>query len=130
MPDEQTFVDYYRLLGVQTNADALTIRRTFISKAKMHHPDVGGTTETMQQLSHAYRTLTNLSSRKAYDLMHAFQTGTAQVQYYHYGEITNEGSQNDLSDDEIDAFLDKIYAEYHNQPKPKQSIITKIKNAL
>lgn len=130
MPDEQSFVDYYRLLGVPVNADEATIRRTFISKAKHHHPDVGGSTESMQQFTRAYRTLMNQSSRRAYDLVHAFQTGTAEVQYHHHGKSGGDTGSKDLTDDEIDEFLDKIYAEYRSQPKQKQSLFNKLKNAL
>lgn len=128
--DSQSFVDYYELLGVPTNADAETIRRTFISKAKQHHPDVGGSTEFMQQLSRAYKTLINQSSRRAYDLVHSFQTGTAEVRYHQHGNASTANQNNDIDDDEIDAFLDHIYNEYRNQPKPKQSFFDKLKNAL
>lgn len=130
MPDDQEFLDYYKLLGVTTNADAETIRAAFIGQAKKHHPDVGGSTELMQQCTRAYRTLMNQSSRKAYDLVHAFHSGTADVQYRNYAEKNANNAMGDLSDKEIDDFLDKIYAEYHYQSPPKRSLFTKIKNAL
>ena len=129
MPNGQNFLDYYSLLGVTPNADTNSIRTAFIDIAKQHHPDVGGSTELMQQYTGAYRTLMSQSSRKAYDLIHAFQTGTAEVQYRDIAE-TGSNAINDLSDEEIDDFLDKIYAEYHFQPESKQSLFTKIKNAL
>ncbi len=129
MPDGDDFLDYYKLLGVTTHADADSIRAAFISKAKLHHPDVGGSTELMQQFTRAYRTLASNSSRRAYDTMHAFQTGKAVFEYRDNAK-TQSPSSSELSDDEIDDFLDKIYAEYHNQPLPKRSFFTKIKNAL
>ena len=129
MPDGDGFLDYYQLLGVTTNADAETIHEAFIRNAKLHHPDVGGSTELMQQLTRAYRTLANLLSRRAYDQMHAFRTGKALFDYRDDVNKSNNATTN-LSDEEIDDFLDKIYAEYHIQAQPKRSLFTKIKSAL
>ena len=130
MPDDREFLDYYELLAVATNADSEAIRTAFIAKAKLHHPDVGGSTELMQQYTRAYRSLMSRSSRKAYDLVHAFHTGTSEVQYREYGEVAGDNTTSDLTDDEIDDFLDKIYAEYHYMTPVKQSLFSKIKNAL
>ncbi|MCA9327838.1 J domain-containing protein, partial [Candidatus Saccharibacteria bacterium] len=52
-----SFVDYYELLGVQTTVSDQTLRKAFLLKAKAAHPDAGGSTEAMQQLNKAYKTL-------------------------------------------------------------------------
>lgn len=130
MPEETSFVDYYALLGVPTTADAASIRRVFILKAKQFHPDVGGSTESMQQYTKAYRTLVDESSRRAYDLMHSFHTGNSDTQYRHDDSPKPSSEGTDFTDDEIDAFLDQIYAEYRTKPKTKKSFIDKIKDVL
>jgi DnaJ-class molecular chaperone len=35
-----TVIEYYRLLGIQTGADADEIKKAFREKAKMYHPDL------------------------------------------------------------------------------------------
>jgi curved DNA-binding protein CbpA len=127
MGDNTSFVDYYELLGVPTDADPAAVRLAFLRLAKEHHPDVGGSTDTMQQYTAAYRTLMSETSRKAYDRLHDFHTGNSQAQYRDYGKVQGS-STDDLTDDEIDDFLDEIFAEYHNQPpKPKESFKSRLK---
>lgn len=130
MSEHNTFVDYYALLGVATNADPSQIRTAFMRLAKLHHPDVGGSTEQMQQFTTAYRTLMSASSRRAYDLLHDFQTGATTMHYQPDGKDTKGTGLDDLSDDEIDEFLDTIYAEYRAQPKQKTSILDRLKRII
>jgi curved DNA-binding protein CbpA len=130
MPNGNGFTDYYELLGVPTDAETDVIRSAFIIKAKQYHPDVGGSTELMQNYTRAYRTLMSHHSRKSYDLIHSFQTGKAEYEYREYASTSDRKSNTDYSDKEIDDFLDNIYAEYHYKYKTKQSFFTKIKNSL
>jgi curved DNA-binding protein CbpA len=64
------FVDYYELLQVSPNADEETIQRVFRHLAKKHHPDaaVQGDAEQFNRLLDAYRTLTDVQLRAAYDV--------------------------------------------------------------
>lgn len=122
MGENGSFIDYYELLEVPTNAEPAAIRLAFIRLAKEHHPDVGGSTADMQLFNVAYRTLMSATSRKAYDRLHDFHTGSSETQYRNYGNV--EGTTvDDLTDNEIDDFLDTIFAEYHNQPKPKKNLV-------
>lgn len=130
MIESAKFIDYYKLLGVTTNAEPAQIRTAFMRLAKQHHPDVGGSTEQMQQFTAAYRTLMSASSRRAYDLLHDFQTGTATIHYQPDGKPSAGDGLDDLSDDEIDDFLDTIYAEYRDQPKPKTTLFTKLRRMI
>jgi hypothetical protein len=71
MMDEQT--DYYGLLGVEPGADAIEIKAAFKRMALKYHPDVysgSDAEERMRLLLEAYKTLTNPSKRKTYDLAH------------------------------------------------------------
>lgn len=110
------FVDYYELLGVPPSADIPTIRRAFIAMAKEHHPDVGGEADKMQQLNTAYKTLTSETAKAAYDMLHEFQTGTTKPGDYSYHGGREVNSVSDMSDDEIDTFLDSLLKEYRNGP--------------
>jgi curved DNA-binding protein CbpA len=64
------FVDYYELLQVSPNADEETIQRVFRHLAKKHHPDAAtqGDPEQFSRLLDAYRTLTDVEQRAAYDV--------------------------------------------------------------
>jgi curved DNA-binding protein CbpA len=66
----EAFVDYYELLQVSPNADEETIQRVFRHLAKKHHPDAAtqGDPEQFSRLLDAYRTLTDVAQRAAYDV--------------------------------------------------------------
>jgi len=122
------FVDYYALLDIKPSADLPQIRRSFILKAKQYHPDVGGSPQMMLQLNTAYKTLIGQSSKAAYDMLHGFHTGTTQPGDYSYHDGREVHDVNDMTDDEIDSFLDDLFAEYRNaSPKPKPSVKQRIK---
>lgn len=114
------FIDYYKLLGVETNASRIQIRQAFLRKAKHHHPDVGGSTESMRLLNVAYKTLTSYTHKAAYDLLHGFHTGKNEIEYKMVGTQSRaQSSPPNLSDEYIDWFLDTIYAEYSSDNKSK-----------
>jgi curved DNA-binding protein CbpA len=118
--EKADFVDYYEVLGVLPNAEIAEIRRVYISKAKEHHPDAGGSTEKMQKLNSAYKTLSSTSSKAAYDMLHSFHTGHAEPSEYRYDDGRDAGDIDDMSDQEIDAFLDNLFTEYRNGPPKTQ----------
>jgi DnaJ-like protein len=64
------FVDFYELLQVSPNADEDTIQRVFRHLAKKHHPDAAtqGDPDVFNRLLDAYRTLTDVQLRAAYDV--------------------------------------------------------------
>jgi curved DNA-binding protein CbpA len=66
----EAFVDFYELLQVSPNADEDTIQRVFRHLAKKHHPDAAGERdpEHFNRLLDAYRTLTDVKLRAAYDV--------------------------------------------------------------
>jgi curved DNA-binding protein CbpA len=118
-----SFMDFYEVLGVSSEADATAIRRAYLVLAKANHPDAGGSTVAMQQLNVAYRTLTNPSAKAAYDMVYGYQHGTIapgefdDTNAYFTRDIT------DMSDDEIEDYLDTLFAEYHfAAPKAKQGL--------
>lgn len=65
------FVDYYKLLGIKSDADEETIKRAYRRAAKAchpdRHPDDPKATEKFQLIGEAYNTLSTKWSRFAYD---------------------------------------------------------------
>ena len=65
-------VDYYRLLGVRSKADAQEIKKAFRRKAGRVHPDANanlkGGSRQFVELNDAYRTLRDPISRHHYDI--------------------------------------------------------------
>lgn len=125
------FVDYYDVLGVSPTAELHEIRRAYIIKAKQYHPDAGGSIDMMRSLNAAYKTLRDSASKAAYDVLHGFHTGATSQAGYRYADGREVNSVTDMSDKEIDSFLDSLLAEYRNgPPKTKQSLRQRLKNLL
>lgn len=111
------FTDYYALLEVDPSSGANTLRANYIRLAKAAHPDAGGSTEQMQLLNKAYRTLTNSLARAAYDKMYEMQTGVSPAARFE--DDSPKASNQKMPDDYIDYFLDKTYAEFHGNTGSK-----------
>ncbi|GAA5824467.1 hypothetical protein JCM10212_003544, partial [Sporobolomyces blumeae] len=73
--------ELYAILGVGRRAKAEEIRRGFLGRSRICHPDklpdYPPSTTAFQRLSYAYETLSKPSSRRIYDLggMRSFETG-------------------------------------------------------
>lgn len=59
--------DYYSLLGLAPDATATEIKRAYRSAAKRHHPDAGGSADSMDAINLAYSTLSDPAKRHDYD---------------------------------------------------------------
>merc|ERR1719262_820098 len=57
----------YRVLEVDTTADAKDLREAFKRLALVRHPDKGGTAKAFRSLLHAFRILSPPFMRKVYD---------------------------------------------------------------
>jgi curved DNA-binding protein CbpA len=125
------FIDYYELLGITPDTEVADIRRAFIRVAKENHPDAGGSTEVMQQLNLAYKTLMSPTAKGAYDMLHNFHSGTTKPSEYKYHAGRQVREVTDMSDTEIDSFLDSLFDEYRNgPPEPKPSLKQRFKKLL
>ena len=63
-------VDYYEVLGVERDADARTIKRAFLKKARKLHPDVSDAPdaeERFKEVNEAYSVLSDERKRANYD---------------------------------------------------------------
>ena len=89
--------NYYELLGISINATEQEIREAYHKQARKYHPDNNpkqDTTGIMQELTLAYNTLCNASSRRQYDatLKHQNRTSTS----YSTGYSSKKQNTNDF----------------------------------
>lgn len=64
------FKDYYRILGVDRNADDRTIKSAYRRLARKYHPDVArdrGAAERFKEINEAYEVLSDPEKRRRYD---------------------------------------------------------------
>jgi len=63
--------DYYKVLGIERDADADAVKKAFRRLARQHHPDVNKgdkqAEERFKELNNAYETLSDPAKRKLYD---------------------------------------------------------------
>jgi curved DNA-binding protein CbpA len=59
--------DYYEILGVDEDVSRLDLDRQYKRRAAKHHPDLGGSEETMKSLNEAYAVLKDEATRREYD---------------------------------------------------------------
>ena len=62
--------DYYEVLGVDRGADAKTIKRAFLKRARKLHPDVSNdpdAEERFKEVNEAYSVLSDERKRANYD---------------------------------------------------------------
>lgn len=59
--------DYYEVLGVDKNATADEIKKSYRKLAKEHHPDKGGDETLFKEISEAYEILSDSTKRSRYD---------------------------------------------------------------
>lgn len=73
-------MNYYRVLGLSSNATDACIRKAFRCRAKRLHPDVNSSLQAkhdFQEVNEAYQVLINAEKRRLYDLR-LINTGISQ----------------------------------------------------
>jgi curved DNA-binding protein CbpA len=73
--------DYYRALGVTSEASAEDIKRAFQALAKVLHPDLNegaGAAAQFQRVKEAYDVLRDQGRRGAYDASRTYRAGSGQ----------------------------------------------------
>ncbi|HIQ39544.1 MAG TPA: J domain-containing protein [Sulfurivirga caldicuralii] len=61
------YKDYYKILGVEQDADEKAIKRAFRKLAAKYHPDKGGDEAKFKEINEAYEVLSDPEKRKLYD---------------------------------------------------------------
>lgn len=59
--------EFYKILGISSNASESEIRKAFRTMAREHHPDKGGSEDKFKEINKAYETLSDPEKRKVYD---------------------------------------------------------------
>jgi hypothetical protein len=60
-------VNHYEVLGVGSSASAGELRRAYLTRARTHHPDIGGDDRSMTRLNEAWAVLSDPGQRRRYD---------------------------------------------------------------
>src|SRR5512134_2756577 len=68
------FKDYYKILGVDRNADEKTIKSAYRKLARKHHPDVAKgkdaqSADRFKEIGEAYAVLSDPEKRRRYDTL-------------------------------------------------------------
>ncbi len=59
--------DYYKILGIEKNANEDEIKKAFRKLAHKYHPDKGGDENKFKEINEAYQVLSNKEKRNQYD---------------------------------------------------------------
>ncbi|MCX5917243.1 MAG: DnaJ domain-containing protein [Deltaproteobacteria bacterium] len=92
---QEAFIDYYEILQVSPRADQETIERVYRLLAKRYHPDnkKTGNAEKFDELTKAYRALSNPERRAGYDAK--YEAGNAHQWSVFTHESPSEGAEED-----------------------------------
>ena len=112
--------NYYELLGISINATEQEIKEAYRKQARKYHPDNNpgqDTTDIMQELTLAYNTLCNASSRRQYDatLKHQNRTSTSYSTGY-----SNKTPNTDDFWSAVDEFMRNYQEEQARMKKQQQ----------
>jgi curved DNA-binding protein CbpA len=91
-------IDYYKMLGISTNASADEIKRAYRIKSKQYHPDLNPSNdaqEKLQTVQEAYDTLSNEHLRIVYDMkLKQVATTKETEKNFHYDFSSNYPKEN------------------------------------
>ncbi|MFT3907806.1 MAG: J domain-containing protein [Ferruginibacter sp.] len=121
------FIDYYKVLGVEKNADAEQIKKAFRKLARKYHPDVNPNdkeaNKKFQQINEANEVLSDPEKRKKYDLYGKdWEHGAQQQAYNAQRQSQGFGGQSydfsgDFDEGGFSDFFSSLFGGRRNQAK-------------
>lgn len=111
--------DYYKILGVDKNANKEDIKKAFRKLAHEHHPDKGGNAEKFKEVSEAYSVLSDDQKRAQYDTYgSAGPSGFSGGGYQDFGGFDFSGFQGGQN---VDFDLGDIFGEFFGGGNSRRS---------
>ncbi|MBC8047203.1 MAG: J domain-containing protein [Fimbriimonadaceae bacterium] len=112
------FIDYYKILGLNKNASAEDIKKSYRKLARKHHPDLNPNDDKakkkFQQINEANEVLSDPEKRKKYDKYgkdwkHAEEFEKANQQQKKYDGFGEDGNANAFSGHEFSDFFESMF---------------------
>ena len=116
---------HYDTLHVSVNATLKQIRDSYRNLSRKYHPDKGGDKKIFQEISEAYQVLSDIESRRIYDLSNKFTNNQYRTEKPNSNNSSNSTDTNnlysELSQDVFDYFF------LFNNKDVKQNVWNKAK---
>ena len=85
-------MDYYKILGVKSDASKEDIKKAYRNLVKVHHPDAGGSENEFKNISQAYETLSDSKKKEEYDLKASFKSRGSNNFYHQFNRFGGDFS--------------------------------------
>jgi curved DNA-binding protein len=112
------FKDYYKILGVEPDADAKTIKTAYRKLARQYHPDVNPEPEAedkFKEVAEAYEVLKNTERRAEYDELRRWGGGRARGDGFEpppgWQSRAQGGYSSSFSGEEFSEFFSNIFGD-------------------
>ncbi len=122
-----SFIDYYKILGVNKSASDKDLKKAYRKLARKHHPDVNPNDESakkkFQEINEANEVLSHPENRKKYDKYgkdwehgEAFEKTRQQQQQYQYSGGRQQYSQSgsSFSEHDFSDFFESMFGGSHH----------------
>ena len=108
-PDTQTKLNPYKILGIGKNIDEKSLKKAYLKKALVHHPDRGGSPVEFQKISIAYTLL--LKKLSDINNNHLHNDLRDNSQSYMSDQSSNNMRNTNMTDNFDANLFNKIYEE-------------------
>ena len=113
-----SFIDYYKILGVDKKASEKDIKKAYRKLARKHHPDLNPGDKVAEQkfkeINEANEVLSHVENRKKYDKYgkdweHGEQYEKAQQQQQQYQRSAHQGHSSNYSEEDFSDFFSSMF---------------------
>lgn len=110
-----SFIDYYKILGVEPDASLEQIRQAYRKAAMKHHPDRGGSNADMVRVNEAWTILSDEVERAAYDRVRTPETtiGAQEEWTKHTRESRRTASEYPRKWGDFEKWMEGFVADVH-----------------